>query len=90
MSIPLVGQNTRGQIGGKEGHNLATPINMSMVPNLGTQAEKQRMPTESSEINHLNNHINTPERTRPTEIEIENRTLHPTDSETTESNHEQL
>jgi len=46
-----------------------------MVPSLGTWEEKQRMPNESSEINHLNNHITTPERTRPTEIEY--RTIPP-------------
>src|SRR5882724_5876006 len=87
---PLVSQNARGQNGGKGGCNLATPIDLSMVPSLGTQEEKQRMPTENSETNHLNNHITMPERTRPTEIENENGTIPPTDSETTESKHEQL
>jgi len=38
-----------------------------MVPSLGTWAEKQRTPTERSEINHLN--IIMAERTRPVEIE---------------------
>ena len=76
-SSPLVGQNTRGKNGGKEGHDLTTPIDLSMVPSLGTQAEKQRVATESSEINHLNNHITTPERTSPTEIENENGTTPP-------------
>ena len=38
---PLAGQDTRGKNGVKEGCNLATPIDWSMVPSLGTQAEKQ-------------------------------------------------
>ena len=61
-----------------------------MVSSLSTWAEKQRMPTTSSEINHLSNPITTPERTRPTGIEKENRIISPTESETTDSNHEQL
>ena len=48
------------------------------------------MPTVSNETNHLNNHITMPERTRPTKIENENEITPSTESETTESNHEQL
>jgi len=88
-SIPLDGQNSRGKNGGKKGLNLATPIDLSMVPSLGTQAEKQRIPTASKETNHLNNHITMPERTRPTKIENENEITPSTESETTASNHEQ-
>src|SRR5882724_2503068 len=61
-----------------------------MVPSMGTQAEKQRMPTTSSEINHLSNHITTPERTRPTETNNGYETINPTASETSESNNKQL
>jgi len=61
-----------------------------MVPSLGTWAEEQRMPTESSEINHLSNHITMPKRKGPTETKIENRATPPTDSEITESNHKLL
>jgi len=61
-----------------------------MVPSLGTQAEKQRMPTTSSEINHLSNHITTLERTRPTETNNGYETINPTASETSESNNKQL
>ena len=57
---------------------------------MGTQAEKQRMPTTSSEINHLSNHITTPERTRPTETNNGYETINPTASETSESNNKQL
>src|SRR5882724_3314829 len=89
-SIPLDVQNVSGKNGGKEGCNLATPTDLSMVPSLGTWAEKQRMQVQSSETNHLNNPITTPERTRPTEIEKENGTTTPTESETTEHNHKQL
>ena len=71
-------------MGGKQGCNLATPIDLSMVPSLGTWAEKQRMPTERSEIIHLNNHITMPERKRPTEIENEDGIVSPTESEATE------
>jgi len=90
MSSPLTGQNARGQNGGKKGHNLATPVDLSMVPSLGTWAEKQRTPTKSSKTNHLSNHITTPERTRPVETEFEDRTVPSTDSEITEPNHEHL
>ena len=82
MSSPLVGKNTRGKNGGKEGHNPATPTGLSMVPSLGTQAEKQRASNASSETNHPSNHVTTPERIRPTEAE--NIT-----AETTESSYEQ-
>jgi len=69
-SSPLTGQNARGKNEGKEGCNLATPIDLSMVPSLGMQAEKQKMPTKSSEINHFSNHITTPERMRPIEPKL--------------------
>ena len=63
MSSPLDGRNTRGKNGGKEGCKLATPTDLSMVPSLGTWAEKQGTQAQSSETNHLNNPITTPERT---------------------------
>src|SRR5882724_8237556 len=90
MSSPLEGQQTRGQNGGMERRNLATPTDLSMVPSLGTWAERQRMPSERNETNHLRNHITMPERTRPINTEIRNRITSPTDSETTESSHEKL
>jgi len=65
MSSPLAGQSARGQNGAKEGHNLAAPIDSSMVPSLGTQAEKQGMQAQSSDTNHLNGPITTPEKTSP-------------------------
>ena len=42
-----------------------------MVPSLGTWAEKQGTQAQSSETSHVNNSITTPERTRPTEEEME-------------------
>jgi len=81
----MVGQNARGKNEGKEGCNLATPIDLSMVPSLGTWAEKQRMPTVSIETNHINNHITTPDRKRP--HQTKNVITTPTEPETTETNH---
>ena len=46
-------------------YNLATPTDLSMVPSLGTWAEKQRSQAQSSETIHLNNPITMHERTRP-------------------------
>ena len=90
MSNPLDGQNARGKNGSKEGHNLAIPTDLLMVPSLGTWAEKQGIQAQSSENIHLNNPMTMPERIRPTEITKENRTTTSTESETTETNHKQL
>ena len=70
-SRPLAGQSARGQNGGKEGHNLATPINLSMVYSLGTQAERKGMQAQSNGTSHLNDTITTPIETRPNEEEAE-------------------
>src|SRR5882724_8204520 len=89
MSSPLEGQQARGQNGGMERRNLATPTDLSMVPSLGTWAERQRTPSERNETNHLRIHITMPERTRPINTETRNRITSPTNSETTESSHKQ-
>src|SRR5882724_5490485 len=89
MSSPLEGQQTRGKNGGMERQNLATPTDLSKVPSLGTWAERQRMPSGRNETNHLRMNITTPERTRPISTETRNIITSPTNSETTESSHEQ-
>ena len=86
----MVGQNARGKNGGKKWHNLATPTDLSIIPSLDTWAEKQGMQAQSSETNHLNNRITMPERTRPTENEMEDGMTTPTEAETTETDHKQL
>jgi len=54
---------------------------------MGREAKRCQLKTarQTTSIPH-----NQPERTKPTEIENENGTIPPTDSETTESNHKQL
>src|SRR5882724_12609302 len=44
---------------------------------------------QRNETNHLRIHITTPERTRPINTETRSRITSPTNSETTESSHEQ-
>jgi len=47
------------------------------------------MQAQRGETNHLNNHITTPERTRPTEEEIEDEMTTSTEPENTETDHEE-
>jgi len=75
--------------GGKEGCNLATPVDLSMVPSLGTWAERQGTQAQSNGTSHLNKPITTPERTRLNEEEMEEGMTTSTEPENTETDHEQ-
>src|SRR5882672_2587510 len=70
-SIPPDTQGVRGKNRGEEGCNLATPVDLSIVPGLGTWAEMQEVHNINIGVMSPINSTTTPRNRGPEEIEPE-------------------
>src|SRR5882672_10172705 len=70
-SIPPDTQGVRGKNRGEEGCNLATPVDLSIVPGLGTWAEMQEVHNINIGVMSLINSTTTPRNRGPEESEPE-------------------